>query len=48
MFTKFHKISDFFLLHIMVGWLAFNANFSNISAISWHEQILFIRNLQNP
>jgi hypothetical protein len=25
---------------IMIDWLVFNANFSNISAISWSEQIL--------
>jgi hypothetical protein len=26
----------------VIDWLVFNANFSSISAISWHEQILFI------
>jgi hypothetical protein len=28
--------------------LVFNANFSSISAISWHEQIVYIKHLQNP
>jgi hypothetical protein len=33
---------------IMIDWLVFNANFSNISTISWREQIIYIRHLQDP
>ena len=28
-------------LYYMIDWLVFNANFSNISAISWREQITY-------
>jgi hypothetical protein len=32
----------------LIDRLVFNANFSSISAISWREQILYIRHLQDP
>ena len=27
---------------LLIDWLVFNANFSNNSAISWHEQIFLL------
>ena len=36
------------LRDLLIDWLVFTANFSSISAISWREQILYIRHLQDP
>jgi len=30
------------MTEVMVDWFVFNATFSSISAVSWHEQILQI------
>ena len=30
------------MVGLLIDWLVFNANFSNISAISWHKQILLL------
>jgi hypothetical protein len=38
-----NQIGDFCkFISIMIDWLVFNANISNISAISWREQILLL------
>ena len=30
------------MIDILIDWLVFNANISNISAISWREQIVLL------
>jgi hypothetical protein len=41
------KYLDVYVFNIYIDWLVFNTNFSSILAISWREQILHIRHLQD-
>jgi hypothetical protein len=43
--STFPKIIIIIMLYWLIDWLVLNANFSNISAILWHEQTLKNNNI---